>query len=51
MTLISKMIIFKLKYKILGFRAGPSPNGVRPKIPERPTFLWTYKTKPKPGNI
>ena len=34
MTLISKMIIFKLKYKNFGFRASPSPNGVRPKIPK-----------------
>ena len=32
MVFIAKTIIFKLKYKILGFRAGLSPNGLRPKI-------------------
>ena len=34
MVLIARTIIFKVKYKILGFRAGPNPNKLRPKIPE-----------------
>ena len=34
MILIARTIIFKLKYKISGFRAGPSPNGFRPKNPK-----------------
>ena len=34
MFLIAKTIIFKLKYKILGFRADPSLNEFRPKIPK-----------------
>ena len=34
MVLIVKTIIFKIKYKILGFWAGPSPNGLRLKIPK-----------------
>lgn len=33
-VLIRRTIIFKLKYKISGFRVGPSSNGVRSKISE-----------------
>ena len=33
-VLIVRTIIFKLKYKISGFGTGPSPNGLRPKIPK-----------------
>ena len=32
MVLIARTITFKLKYKILGFRADPSLNGFRSKI-------------------
>ena len=32
MVLIARMIIFKLKYKVSGFQAGPNPNGLRSKI-------------------
>ena len=34
MVSITGTIIFKLKYKILGFRTGPTPNGLRLKIPK-----------------
>ena len=34
MVLIARTITFKIKYKILGFRAGPSPIGPRSKIPK-----------------
>lgn len=57
MVLIVKTIIFKLKYKISGFRTGPSPNGLRPKIPKdqmglarKAQFFGAYKTKLKSGN-
>ena len=56
-VLIVRTIIFKLKYKISGFQADPSLNGLRPKIPKAQMGLarkaqsfWAYKTKPKPGN-
>ena len=34
MISIIRTTIFKLKYKVSGFRAGPNPNGLRPKIPK-----------------
>ena len=58
MVLIARMIIFKLKYKVSGFQAGPSPNGLRPKISKtqmglarKAQFFFAYKTKPKPDNF
>lgn len=57
MVLIVETIIFKLKYKIPGFRTDPSPKGLRPKIPKnqmglafKTQFFGAYKTKHKPGN-
>ena len=57
MVLIVKTIIFKIKYKISGFRACHSPNGLMPKLRKvqmglarKTQFFWAYKIKPKPGN-
>ena len=58
MVLIARTIIFKVKYKISGFRTNPSPNKLRPKIAEaqmglarKPKKIWAYKTKPKSDNF
>lgn len=58
MVLIARTIIFKLRYKILGFQTGLIPNGLRPKILKaqmdlvrKIQFFLTYKTKPKSNNF
>ena len=55
MVLIVKTIIFKLEYKILDFRAGSNPNGLKPKIPKaqmdlarNAQFFGLIKLSPNP---
>ena len=48
MVLIIRMIIFKLKYKVLGIRTRPIPNGFMSKIPKIKWVFGFIKLSPNP---